>query len=108
MSRIEVNINNISNNPMCPHGPSILFSRVDSKGGKENFFACSACRDRKDCQFYLEEDEKDKMNDKASWEKARKRFIGELNHRKLFLMLNEVRPLQKCVAVNNFSWLLFF
>ncbi|XP_055290630.1 rRNA N6-adenosine-methyltransferase ZCCHC4 isoform X3 [Moschus berezovskii] len=45
--------------PLCPHGPTLLFVKVDQ--GKEEtrrFYACSACRDRKDCNFFQWEDEK--------------------------------------------------
>lgn len=34
-------------------GPTLLFVQTDSDGSVlEKFYACSACRDRKDCQFY--------------------------------------------------------
>ncbi|XP_076992646.1 rRNA N(6)-adenosine-methyltransferase ZCCHC4 isoform X4 [Tamandua tetradactyla] len=45
--------------PLCPHGPTLLFVRANQ--GKEEtrrFYACSACRDRKDCGFFQWEDEK--------------------------------------------------
>ncbi|KAM6949604.1 rRNA N(6)-adenosine-methyltransferase ZCCHC4 [Aplochiton taeniatus] len=45
--------------PSCPHGPTLLFekaSRGDEKGRR--FYACSACRDRKDCSFFQWEDDK--------------------------------------------------
>lgn len=45
--------------PLCPHGPTLLFVKV-SQGKEETrkFYACSACRDRKDCNFFQWEDEK--------------------------------------------------
>ncbi|KAM3590515.1 uncharacterized protein V6R79_010997 [Siganus canaliculatus] len=45
--------------PCCPHGPTLLFEKV-CKGSKNarRFYACSACRDRKDCKFFQWEDEK--------------------------------------------------
>ncbi|XP_053314317.1 rRNA N6-adenosine-methyltransferase ZCCHC4 isoform X2 [Spea bombifrons] len=45
--------------PHCPHGPTLLFVKV-SQGKEEGrkFYACSACRDRKDCRFFQWEDEK--------------------------------------------------
>lgn len=45
--------------PCCPHGPTLLFEKV-CKGGKKGrrFYACSACRDRKDCKFFQWEDDK--------------------------------------------------
>uniref|UniRef100_A0A673B9E8 GRF-type domain-containing protein n=1 Tax=Sphaeramia orbicularis TaxID=375764 RepID=A0A673B9E8_9TELE len=45
--------------PCCPHGPTLLFEKVDKAGEKgRRFYACSACRDRKDCNFFQWEDEK--------------------------------------------------
>ncbi|XP_063313920.1 rRNA N6-adenosine-methyltransferase ZCCHC4 isoform X1 [Pelobates fuscus] len=44
--------------PHCPHGPTLLFVKVSR--GKEDgrkFYACSACRDRKDCRFFQWEGE---------------------------------------------------
>jgi hypothetical protein len=38
--------------PICPHGPMMLFRRFVSGQEPKRFFACSACRDRKDCDFY--------------------------------------------------------
>uniref|UniRef100_A0AAY4A1L0 rRNA N(6)-adenosine-methyltransferase ZCCHC4 n=1 Tax=Denticeps clupeoides TaxID=299321 RepID=A0AAY4A1L0_9TELE len=48
-----------TNAPSCPHGPTLLFERV-SKGGERGrrFYACSACRDRKECNFFQWENEK--------------------------------------------------
>lgn len=45
--------------PCCPHGPTLLFQKV-CQGGESSrrFFACSACRDRKDCNFFQWEDDK--------------------------------------------------
>ncbi|XP_003458875.1 rRNA N(6)-adenosine-methyltransferase ZCCHC4 isoform X2 [Oreochromis niloticus] len=45
--------------PCCSHGPTLLFEKV-CKGGEKSrrFYACSACRDRKDCNFFQWEDEK--------------------------------------------------
>ncbi|CAB1345057.1 unnamed protein product [Coregonus sp. 'balchen'] len=45
--------------PLCVHGPTLLFEKVckgEEKGRR--FYACSACRDRKECPFFLWEDEK--------------------------------------------------
>ncbi|KAK1794204.1 hypothetical protein P4O66_011105 [Electrophorus voltai] len=45
--------------PQCPHGPTVLF-QVTCKGSRNGrrFYACSACRDRKECNFFQWEDEK--------------------------------------------------
>jgi len=34
--------------PKCRHGPTLLF-----RSSTQRFFACSACRDRRDCQIYV-------------------------------------------------------
>ncbi|CAG5929584.1 unnamed protein product [Menidia menidia] len=40
-------------------GPTLLFEKVSKRGEKgRRFYACSACRDRKDCSFFQWEDEK--------------------------------------------------
>ncbi|XP_058480172.1 rRNA N6-adenosine-methyltransferase ZCCHC4 [Solea solea] len=45
--------------PCCPHGPTLLFQKVGRGGEKgRRFYACSACRDRKDCNFFQWEDDK--------------------------------------------------
>ncbi|XP_062964103.1 rRNA N6-adenosine-methyltransferase ZCCHC4 isoform X3 [Cynocephalus volans] len=45
--------------PLCPHGPTLLFVKVSQeKEERRRFYACSACRDRKDCNFFQWEDEK--------------------------------------------------
>ncbi|GAB1289655.1 rRNA N6-adenosine-methyltransferase ZCCHC4 [Apodemus speciosus] len=45
--------------PLCPHGPTLLFVKVSpGKEATRRFYACSACRDRKDCNFFQWEDEK--------------------------------------------------
>nr|XP_057934203.1 rRNA N6-adenosine-methyltransferase ZCCHC4 isoform X2 [Doryrhamphus excisus] len=45
--------------PCCPHGPTLLFQKVGRDGERgRRFYACSACRDRKDCKFFQWEDEK--------------------------------------------------
>eukprot|EP00124_Ichthyophonus_hoferi_P005316 Ihof_evm1s739 gene=Ihof_evmTU1s739 len=41
--------------PQCMHGPTLLFERY-MKGDTKRFFACSAYRDRRECDFYCEED----------------------------------------------------
>ncbi|EDV22977.1 uncharacterized protein TRIADDRAFT_28284 [Trichoplax adhaerens] len=44
--------------PYCPHGPTLLFERFyKSHKTSRRFFACSACRDRKDCSFFQWADE---------------------------------------------------
>ncbi|XP_028998595.1 rRNA N6-adenosine-methyltransferase ZCCHC4 [Betta splendens] len=45
--------------PSCLHGPTLLFEKRGKAGDRgRRFYACSACRDRKDCSFFQWEDEK--------------------------------------------------
>lgn len=53
---IKVIVKDPSSHPHCLHGPTLLFQRTfDNSNRVEEFFACSACRNRKECSFYLEE-----------------------------------------------------
>jgi Probable N6-adenine methyltransferase len=45
---LKVVIEDVNNHPHCPHGPTILFDRDGDK-----FFACSYCRDKTECNFYM-------------------------------------------------------
>lgn len=60
-------------------GPTILFKRK-TDGGEQKFFACSACRDRKDCNFFLKfEDEwNEKLQEK--WNKKKHLLLPKLDH----------------------------
>ena len=51
---VEVVLPTPPNPPHCVHGPGMLFERF-SQGDEENkkFYACSAHRNRKDCQLYV-------------------------------------------------------
>ncbi|XP_069781132.1 rRNA N6-adenosine-methyltransferase ZCCHC4 isoform X3 [Narcine bancroftii] len=45
--------------PLCPHGPTLLFAKINRKKKEaRRFYACAACRDRKDCNFFQWENEK--------------------------------------------------
>ncbi|KAJ3663199.1 hypothetical protein Zmor_007503 [Zophobas morio] len=91
MSGVEVIIQDLKTHPWCPHGPTLLFSRRINDT-KRNFFACSACRDRKSCPFFLYEDEKNKYKPEV-WEQERTKLLQNINHRKLFITLNKVQQL---------------
>ncbi|ESO02720.1 hypothetical protein HELRODRAFT_185018 [Helobdella robusta] len=53
-STVKVGIGDeiLASAPKCPHGPTILFERFAKRGGHKKFFACSANRNRKLCNFY--------------------------------------------------------
>ena len=66
-------------NPSCVHGPTILFERIPKSNNFDNgdvkrksiqFYACSAFRDRKKCNFYQMKSEKKNSISKTSKLKA--------------------------------------
>ncbi|RZB94444.1 zinc finger CCHC domain-containing protein 4 [Asbolus verrucosus] len=91
MLGVEVIVEDLKNHPSCPHGPTILFARTVN-GVKRNFFACSACRDRKLCSFFVYEDERSKHKTQT-WDEERRKLLKRINHRKLFLTLNQMKQL---------------
>ncbi|KAL3274192.1 hypothetical protein HHI36_015609 [Cryptolaemus montrouzieri] len=89
MSGLDVIIEDLSTHPQCIHGPTLLFSR-DVNGEKRSFYACSACRDRKQCSFFIWKDEIERYENK----KIKKQILDHqrsVDHRKLFLKLNKVK-----------------
>ncbi|XP_022917027.2 rRNA N(6)-adenosine-methyltransferase ZCCHC4 [Onthophagus taurus] len=104
---INVEKFNLNKSPQCPHGPTILFSR--STHEKRKFFACSACRDKKDCNFFLWQDEVDSLSEsvRKSWEDERKSYIKGINRKKKVEMLNLMKKLPQhkrryCLKCNRF------
>lgn len=88
---VEVIIEDNKKHPYCSHGPTLLFLRNKDSGRK--FFACAACRDRKDCSFFLWEDELPKFSDvkKQFWDSQRLQFLKQLpSHKDLFLKFHKV------------------
>ncbi|XP_017775093.1 PREDICTED: zinc finger CCHC domain-containing protein 4, partial [Nicrophorus vespilloides] len=87
---IKVIESDLSKHPKCPHGPTLLFTRT----GEEDkpFFACSACRDRKDCEFFLWQSEYD-MFSKAKnkyWEGQAKKYLRGVDHENLYSVYEAV------------------
>lgn len=82
----------LSKHPQCPHGPTLLFG-TNEKGKLEKFYACSACRDRKTCKFYLKAGEKLTKKEALKWEKERKQYVSRYHHRPLYLKFNEAMGL---------------
>ncbi|KAB7504625.1 Zinc finger CCHC domain-containing protein 4 [Armadillidium nasatum] len=88
MSKVEIHINDIEQNPCCPHGPSVLFERIFQDGRRKKFYACSACRDRKLCPFYLEEEQIVKRNEKTTdMQKESSCFNNHATKFKIYLKL---------------------
>ncbi|NWS93960.1 ZCHC4 protein, partial [Mionectes macconnelli] len=91
--------------PSCPHGPALLF--VKTGRGKEEgrrFYACSACRDRKDCNFFQWEDEKVSETRLAAREEYNRNHQPTFTHRQnverykkfVLLPLSKRRFCQEC------------
>ena len=52
--------NDLEGNPSCIHGPMLLFSKeLAGKSDRQEFFACSACRNPRECPGRLPGNEKD-------------------------------------------------
>lgn len=79
MSILEVNCDNLQNNPQCAHGPTLKFTRL-VKGQVKKFYACSACRDRKECPFFLWDDEPISESKLLSWEEVKNKSIPSIDH----------------------------
>lgn len=96
MSGINVITEDLEDHPHCAHGPTLLFSRLVS-GQPRNFFACSACRDHKDCTFFLWQDERHKLNKSKqnAWQQERDKFIRDVDHKKLFRTFSKVNMKHK-------------
>ncbi|KAJ4450762.1 hypothetical protein ANN_02192, partial [Periplaneta americana] len=85
--------------------PTLLFKRIFN-GAERSFFACSACRDRKDCGFFLWADGKMTPTKKKAWDLERERIIPKINHPEqykkynmLLKMSSELRAF--CHTCNN-------
>ncbi|ERL95119.1 rRNA N6-adenosine-methyltransferase ZCCHC4 isoform X1 [Dendroctonus ponderosae] len=91
---VDIIIEDLKSHPCCPHGPTLMFSK-DVGQVKKYFYSCSACRDRKLCNFFLWADEKDKVSKHKldAWECERITFLKGINHRRQFLAFNKVSAL---------------
>ncbi|KAL1494394.1 hypothetical protein ABEB36_009999 [Hypothenemus hampei] len=106
---VSVIIEDLNSHPKCPHGPTLLFSK-EIKKIKRTFFGCSACRDRKLCQFFLLK--YDKINISKSklqaWENERIKLLKGINHRKSYILLNKIKALDSnqrtfCITCSEFT-----
>lgn len=88
---IDIIIEDPSNHPRCPHGPTLLFSK-EINGRKTNFFACAACRNRKDCNFFILESVTKKYNIE-NWKHKENEFTKDVNHRKKFLVFYKIKKM---------------
>ncbi|XP_008322197.1 rRNA N(6)-adenosine-methyltransferase ZCCHC4 [Cynoglossus semilaevis] len=68
--------------PCCPHGPTLLFEKVSREGASgRRFYACSACRDRKDCSFFQWEDDKVSEARRLAREAENKLHRPQISHK---------------------------
>eukprot|EP00042_Codosiga_hollandica_P027076 m.132138 g.132138 ORF g.132138 m.132138 type:complete len:481 (-) comp52374_c0_seq10:19-1461(-) len=70
--------------PACPHGPMLLFERYSASAEPHKYFACSASRDRKACDFFVHAHQSAKHSqketlllDSARQAQQQKRIAGE-------------------------------
>ncbi|XP_030419681.1 rRNA N6-adenosine-methyltransferase ZCCHC4 isoform X2 [Gopherus evgoodei] len=81
--------------PCCPHGPTLLFVKISQ--GKEDgrrFYACSACRDRKECNFFQWENEKVSEARLSAREEVNRSCQPSLSHRQNMERLHELIQLK--------------
>ncbi|KAK4314588.1 hypothetical protein Pmani_014129 [Petrolisthes manimaculis] len=81
----------IEENPACVHGPSILFERFQEGGQSRRFYACSACRDRRDCSFFHWAHIKMHKNKKEIWQRLIRESQPSVSHQQLYNRLEVVR-----------------
>lgn len=67
----------------------MLFGRATDDEVKK-FYACSACRDRKLCSFYIEDGKEPSKHQKQIWDQENKKNTTFYNHTKLFLLHNQL------------------
>lgn len=88
---VQVVIEDLKNHPVCPHGPTLLFSKITGST-ERRFFGCSACRDRKLCNFFLWAEDLDKVSKakQKAWDLEAQKFLKHIKHRKLYQKLLQV------------------
>lgn len=83
-SCVELLRDNSGNVPCCEHGPGLLFRRLGISGKNDGrpFYACSACRRRKDCPFFLWKEEASRCSN-SKWDAVKRRVLPDLTHSQL-------------------------
>ncbi|KAJ1525178.1 hypothetical protein ONE63_010010 [Megalurothrips usitatus] len=89
---VEVILDNLENNPSCPHGPTIIFKRLVD-GAEQKFYACSACRDRKDCNFFHNYEDEWTSKKKDSWDMRSKQLLPKIDRDQLIDRFQKVYQL---------------
>lgn len=105
MSGVEYIKEDLTDHPQCVHGPTFLLLRETANGPKK-FFACSACRDRKDCSFFIWEEDRKKNNTEDNVKNKQRLFASE-NHEELEKVLcnvqkNSEQNRKYCFTCNKF------
>ncbi|CAD6226802.1 GSCOCG00005920001-RA-CDS [Cotesia congregata] len=112
-SNIECFWSDLKTHPKCPHGPTLLFA-MRVKDDLKHFYACSACRDRKLCKFYLKKDGELTENEKKKWQNEIKTYSQMYNHQKSYIRFHELlseqperraycHTCEKLISVNEIS-----
>jgi len=83
MAGAKVIFGDKSEKPKCQHGPTVLFEKV-TKGVTKQFYACSAYRDRKFCDFFHVKNDKVTNGKSVKWAVQRKDLIRNKDHSKLY------------------------
>lgn len=83
-SPVEVIVEDVTKHPLCLHGPTLLFSSE-----KGRYFACSSCRNKKDCTVHIDEEDWLKEAVRKRNEKYYK-LIPKLNKSAAWANFNEV------------------
>ena len=67
-------------------GPMLLFQKADGCGTKagRQFYACAACRDRKQCAFFLWRDERLSAEKAQQWRERARRLTSASSHRRKY------------------------
>ncbi|KAK8378788.1 hypothetical protein O3P69_009482 [Scylla paramamosain] len=78
-------------NPACVHGPTVVFERFLQDGSTRRFYACAACRDRKDCAFFLWADQTLSHTKRRLWADLYTAAWSKIPHRERYKKLKAVR-----------------
>lgn len=75
-------------------GPTLLFERFFEKKEPRRFFACSACRDRKQCPFFFWADEKITEEKQAKWMEVYQERQPTIDEADLAVRLKKARKIK--------------
>lgn len=99
IKRIKLIDNELVLNPVCIHGPTLLFQTTDNN----KYFSCSSCRLRKDCNFFMTYENwiKNKTQNKThSHSKAMQKFSKQTSKYIYNKSMNEVNKSKRFFCTN--------